>query len=58
MNNSIEDLLALRRLQVSPQSKKSLKIISVHWVFPILGWLKVNIDVAVLNEKGGSGGIF
>lgn len=58
MDNSISDLLTLSHLRVTPILRKSPKTLTINWIPPAIGWMKVYIDVAVVKEKGGNVGVF
>ena len=60
MKNSISDLAILRRLHVSGLPQKAAVMVSVSWLKPPFGWIKINTDGAARGAPGiaGAGGIF
>ena len=52
MQNYVDKLLALRRLQVDGHPTKVLRVLEVIWRPPLLGWLKVNTDVITFRDSG------
>lgn len=48
-HNIVDDMLTLHRIWVSLAPRKVPRIIFVHWIPPALGWLKVNMDVVVME---------
>lgn len=53
MNNNVEDLMTLRQLKMSPVPGKAPQFIYVCWKLQASSWLKVNMDVAVVEGRGG-----
>ena len=60
MSNTVEDLLVLRRLHINGLQRKSPLLISVTWLKPPVGWVKINTDGAAHGAPGmaGARGIF
>ena len=60
MHNSIDELLALQRLQVDGRTTKALCILEIIWCPPLPGWLKVNMDGAAFGgpSLAGCAGVF
>lgn len=60
MNNSFDDLLILRRLNVQGRVPKAPQIMTVNWYPPCYDGIKVDVGGATNGSLGpaGSGGIF
>lgn len=60
MNNSIYDLVILKKLGVALKPQRAPKILQVFWCQHLSGWLKVNTDGIAQGSFGlaGGGGVF
>ncbi|KAL8503397.1 hypothetical protein ACS0TY_022219 [Phlomoides rotata] len=58
MENSVVDLVCLNSFNVPLHARPPTKVITVRWIPPMVGWVKLNSDGSMVDGRIAGGGVF